>query len=107
MTSSPLLDSIEQAGHATKVAERILEQLRQPFSVYEPQAGDGVQPHTVHISASIGIAGGEATYERAEALLHDADIAMYRAKAKGTGHFETFQTAGQGAEEPANESTLR
>lgn len=104
-----LLDNLEEAGHAAKVAERILEQLRQPFSVDEPQAGGGVQRHTVHISASIGIAGGEATYERAEALLHDADIAMYGAKAKGTGHFEIFQPAGLGraAEVPATENTLR
>lgn len=102
-----LLDNLEEAGHASKVAERILEQLRKPFSLQEPQTADGVQPHTVHISASIGIAGGEASYERAEALLHDADIAMYRAKAKGIGHFEIFAPAGQGAEEPANESTLR
>ncbi|MFZ3210398.1 MAG: GGDEF domain-containing protein [Terriglobales bacterium] len=83
-----LLDNLEQAGHAAKVAERILEQLRQPFSVQEPQAGDDVQHHTVHVSASIGFAGGEVTYERAEALLHDADMAMYRAKARGTGQFE-------------------
>jgi len=28
--------------------------------------------------------------------LHDADMAMYRAKAKGTGHFEIFARAGHG-----------
>jgi len=68
-----------------------------------------VQHHTVHVSASIGIAGGEATYERAEALLHDADMAMYRAKSKGTGHFEVFQPAGQecAAENLATENSLR
>jgi len=90
-----LLDNLEQAGHAAKVAERILEQLRQPFSVDELPTGGGVQRHTAHVSASIGIAGGEATYETAEALLHDADMAMYRAKARGTGHFEIFQRAVQ------------
>jgi diguanylate cyclase (GGDEF)-like protein len=104
-----LLDNIEQPGHAARVAERILEQLRQPFSVHEPQAGGGVQRHIVEVSASIGIAGGEATYEGAEALLHDADMAMYRAKAKGIGHFEIFQPAGQGpaAVELTIDSALR
>ena len=101
-----LLDHLEQAEHAAKVAERILEQLRQPFSVQEPGAGDGVQHHTAHLSASIGIAGGEATYERAEALLHDADMAMYRAKAKGTGQFEIFQPAGA-AGDVATENSFR
>lgn len=68
-----------------------------------------MEHHAVDVSASIGIAGGEATYETAEALLHDADLAMYRAKAKGTGHFEIFVPAGQefAAEELATENSLR
>lgn len=104
-----LLDNLEAAGNAGRVAERIIKQLRQPFSVDEPQAGGRVAHHAVDVSASIGIAGGEATYETAEALLHDADMAMYRAKAKGTGHFEVFAPAGQecAAEDLATENSLR
>ncbi len=68
-----------------------------------------MEHHAVDVSASIGIAGGEAAYETAEALLHDADLAMYRAKVKGTGHFEIFQPVRQecAAEELATENSLR
>lgn len=59
-----------------------------------PVATGGVQRHAVQISASIGIAGGEALYQRAEQLLHDADAAMYRAKSRGTGCFEIFDPTG-------------
>jgi len=80
-----LLDSVEEAGQAARVAQRILDQFLQPFDVEEPQAGGSVRRHFLHVSASIGIAGGENLYQRAEELLHDADMAMYRAKSNGTG----------------------
>jgi EAL domain-containing protein (putative c-di-GMP-specific phosphodiesterase class I) len=41
-------------------------------------------------SASVGIALGNARYRKAEELLRDADVAMYRAKAHGRQRFEIF-----------------
>jgi GGDEF domain-containing protein len=46
--------------------------------------------HEVFAAASIGILLGTKGYERPEELLHDADIAMYRAKAQGKGCYEVF-----------------
>ncbi|MEZ5307355.1 MAG: bifunctional diguanylate cyclase/phosphodiesterase [Pyrinomonadaceae bacterium] len=53
-------------------AEMIRNKLIVPFTLDERQ---------VFTSVSIGIAIGDATYEFAEDLLRDADIAMYQAKA--------------------------
>lgn len=55
-----------------------------------------VRDTEVVISASIGIAHapGDCTPEvTAEALLRDADTAMYRSKAEGPGHATTFDTS--------------
>ena len=41
----------------------------------------GRSDHEVYTTASIGIAASAPGYERAEDILRDADIAMYRAKA--------------------------
>lgn len=90
-----LLDQVEHAEQAARVAQRILDQLRQPFCVGEPQAGGEVESRTVQISASIGIAGANVLYERAEELLHDADMAMYRAKSKDGGGFAIFDRSPQ------------
>ncbi|MGC2323210.1 MAG: diguanylate cyclase, partial [Terriglobales bacterium] len=63
--------------------------------VAEPQAGGALEPHIVHVTASIGIAGGDVIYEHGEELLHDADMAMYRAKSEGTGGFAVFEPSPQ------------
>jgi len=84
-----LLDQVGQAEHAGRVAQRILEQFRQPFYVVE-QAQGAAEPHIVHISASIGIASLDTFYDLAEQVLHDADMAMYQAKSNGTGGFAIF-----------------
>jgi len=67
----------ERMGHerdAIALAERLMEALRAPFHV----AGQELQ-----ISASIGITFGSLGYHGAEAVLRDADTAMYKAKAGG------------------------
>ncbi|MBV9773590.1 MAG: EAL domain-containing protein [Gemmatimonadetes bacterium] len=75
-----LLESVADAGEATRVAERILEELGQPF------APGGYEVFT---SASIGIAMGGDGHRAAE-LVRDADTAMYRAKAEGKGRVALF-----------------
>ena len=88
-----LLENVEEQGHAARVAQRILDRFSEPFSVEEPPAGGEVRQHLVHISASIGIAGSQRSYKRAEEVLRDADTAMYRAKSRGIGGFAIFDPA--------------
>ncbi len=79
-----LLDGIEVAGDAIKVANRIHSSLALPFNL------DG---HELFIAASIGITLGEPEYQRPEDLLRDADTALYRAKAAGRSRSEVFDSA--------------
>jgi diguanylate cyclase (GGDEF)-like protein/PAS domain S-box-containing protein len=76
-----LLEGVQNEDDATYVAERIGLELRSPFNL---------GGHEVFAAASIGILLGTKGYERPEELLHDADIAMYRAKAQGKGCYEVF-----------------
>jgi diguanylate cyclase (GGDEF)-like protein/PAS domain S-box-containing protein len=76
-----LLDEIADVGGAVDVAERIQHQVGLPFSIGGRE---------VTLSASIGIVVGEAGYRRADDILRDADIAMYRAKARGRARHEIF-----------------
>ncbi len=64
-----------------KLAGRIHRELAVPFDV------DG---HEVLATVSIGVAEVSGTYERAEDLLRDADIAMYQAKAEGRAGHKVF-----------------
>ncbi|HEX8363156.1 MAG TPA: EAL domain-containing protein, partial [Longimicrobium sp.] len=76
-----LLDGITDLNDATRVADRIQEAVSQPF----PLAG-----HEVFTSASIGIVLSTNGYDEPEELLRDADLAMYRAKARGKARYEIF-----------------
>jgi diguanylate cyclase (GGDEF)-like protein len=70
------------------IAERLLEALKQPFSL------DGADTK-LSVAASIGIATGDRA--AAEDLLRDADIAMYRAKWEGKNRYVVFETGMQDA----------
>jgi diguanylate cyclase (GGDEF)-like protein/PAS domain S-box-containing protein len=85
---SVLLDGLADVSEATALADRIHASLAAPF-VLETQ--DTV--HDISTSASIGIAWSLTGYDEADALLRDADIAMYRAKSKGPGQYEVFDRA--------------
>jgi diguanylate cyclase (GGDEF)-like protein len=63
------------------IAERLQRALTEPFRL---------GGHELFGSASIGIVVGGAQYRSVDALLRDADIAMYRAKATGRGGYELF-----------------
>jgi diguanylate cyclase (GGDEF)-like protein/PAS domain S-box-containing protein len=79
-----LLDGIQDASDTIRVAERIEQALATPFELEEQQ---------IFTSASIGIALSATTYDQPEALLRNADIAMYRAKNQGAGRYEIFNPA--------------
>src|SRR5207245_8555437 len=76
------LDDVRGSTDAVRVAGRVHEVMREPFEV----GGQGVQA-----SASIGVAVGSAQYQKAEDVLRDADVAMYRAKALGKARTAVFQ----------------
>ncbi|KFN52073.1 hypothetical protein N790_12975, partial [Arenimonas malthae CC-JY-1] len=66
---------------ACKVAARIQKALQAPMQV----GGRELQA-----SASIGIALGDRRHANTDAVLHDADVALYRAKAAGRQRFVLF-----------------
>lgn len=76
-----LIDDAPQLRGVISVAERILRALALPI------AHEG-REHIVHGSVGIAFSSIDST---AEALLRDADIAMYRAKAAGKGRLEIFE----------------
>src|SRR3954452_17007594 len=69
------------AARAVLIAERILDALREPFLVSGGAAT---------IRGSIGIAVSRQPRDGAEALVRDADVAMYEAKNNGKGGFAVF-----------------
>jgi diguanylate cyclase (GGDEF)-like protein len=76
-----LIENISDASEATGIAERITAELSRPFIVSDEE---------VFTSASIGIAVSATGYRSADAVLRDADTAMYRAKERGKGRYEIF-----------------
>jgi len=77
------LDDVRGSADAVRVADRVHEVMREPFDLGEAQR--------VQSSASIGVAVGSAQYQKAEDVLRDADVAMYRAKALGKARTAVFQ----------------
>ncbi|MEA3185581.1 MAG: hypothetical protein QOJ74_2058, partial [Ilumatobacteraceae bacterium] len=77
-----MLVSGVDASAGASVAERVLASIRQPIGL----PGGRV----VHSNVSIGIAHSSSE-SSVEALLRDADIAMYLAKRSGKGHHEVFR----------------
>lgn len=76
-----LLDGIDTAAEAEAIADRIHHVIEQPFTI----AG-----RDVFATMSIGIALSDRRYTRAEDLLRDADIAMYRSKEAGLARSAIF-----------------
>jgi diguanylate cyclase (GGDEF)-like protein/PAS domain S-box-containing protein len=77
---------------AMALSERLIAEISKPIGIRE---GADV----VRIGASIGIAEAPRNGTDIEQLLHCADMAMYRAKSRGTGRFCFY--------EPAMETDLR
>jgi diguanylate cyclase (GGDEF)-like protein len=82
-----VIDSIGVNALPKLVAERILDVLRQPFELPAPATAPAI------LTASIGIATGLPA--NAEALLLDADLALFKAKALGKNGYALFESAMQ------------
>lgn len=76
-----LLEPIASLRDAIQVVERIQADMKLPIRLGE---------HTVFTSASIGIALSNPHYASGEAILRDADNAMYCAKGQGPSCYEIF-----------------
>jgi diguanylate cyclase (GGDEF)-like protein len=83
-----VLEDLEGPAPVAEVADRVVDALREPFVL------DGTVMR-IHASAGIVIATGVA--ENADVLLSRADVAMYRAKARGKGCWELFEPGMQAA----------
>jgi diguanylate cyclase len=77
-----LLEDVEDAQGAVRVAERILEELRTPITLGELER---------IVGASIGIALGSGAHDRPSDLLRRADLALYRAKRRGKAVYKVFE----------------
>ncbi len=76
--------SIESPNEICRMARRIVLAISEPFEL---------SSHSVDIGASIGIAVSPEHGTSVEALMRAADIAMYRAKARGGGQHCLFDAA--------------
>ncbi len=75
-----LLDEVRDEDSALDTARRIAESIR------DVNAHDGTD-----VSMSIGMAVSNASADHADALIRDADMAMYRAKSGGRDRVEVFR----------------
>lgn len=76
-----LCTDMQSSADVMVVAERLLATLAEPFLI------DGV---TARVSASIGVTVFDGPGTEPDALLEQADIAMYRAKQRGRDRIEVF-----------------
>jgi diguanylate cyclase (GGDEF)-like protein len=82
-----ILNGIETASDAAKVARKVIDTLSRPIVL---------NGHEVVVTGSIGISLFPNDGRERNALLSNADVAMYRAKEQGRNHFQ-FYTEGMNA----------
>src|SRR5882672_4923544 len=76
-----ILSELAKPGDAGRVAQKFIEAFKQPFDL------DGKE---TYVSASVGITLYPADSDSAEALVMNADAAMYRAKEQGRNNYQYF-----------------
>lgn len=76
-----LIEEFDKNSQVIEIAERLLGEAHLPVIIEKTE---------VCVSASIGIVLTTASYSKTEAILRDADIAMYRAKELGKARFQIF-----------------
>lgn len=79
-----LLQDLDHAQDAARVARRVLHALTRPFAIAERE---------IFVGGSIGIAVWPDDGKNSEALLRSADVAMYHAKSRGGNGYEFFNAA--------------
>ncbi|HEX2270834.1 MAG TPA: EAL domain-containing protein [Pyrinomonadaceae bacterium] len=76
-----LISGMSDSTDAVRVAQRIQDELSQPFVL---------DKNSTFATASIGIALSSSGYDKPDDILRDADTAMYRAKENGKARYELF-----------------
>jgi diguanylate cyclase (GGDEF)-like protein len=79
-----LVEDLSDVSEVTAIAERVVLALRAPIAL------DGRE---VFVTASLGIALSSPPHTTADALLRNADLAMYRAKAGGKCRWEVYDVS--------------
>ena len=77
-----LLDDLEHAEDAERIAQKILTVLTAPYLI---------DRHELHITVSIGISIFPNDGRDAETLIKNADTAMYQAKEDGRNDYQFFE----------------
>jgi len=77
-----LCEDLAGPSDAAATARRVLDALLRSFVLAEGE---------VFVEASIGVALASGVGDRPDALVHQADVAMYRAKESGRGRFEIYE----------------
>jgi diguanylate cyclase (GGDEF)-like protein len=84
-----LLRHVADRGELSDVAQRIIDAIAAPIAVGS---------ETADVGASVGIAIAAGPDDDPDALVRNADAAMYRAKEHGRGRYEFFRPDGQRVE---------
>jgi diguanylate cyclase (GGDEF)-like protein len=79
-----LLEDLQDATEAARIAEQIMACLQAPVSIDDRE---------IVVTASIGIALSGPKHDKADELLREADLAMYRAKEMGKARYQLFEPA--------------
>ncbi len=77
-----LLEDLGSEAEASLIVERLLASLGQRFLLEERE---------LIVTASAGVVIGDGTHLGPEECVREADVAMYRAKARGGGCYEVFR----------------
>ena len=80
-----LMQHVADRGELHDVAQRILDAIASPIQI----GGE-----TAEVGASVGIATASGPDDDPDALVRNADAAMYRAKEHGRGRYEFFRPDG-------------
>jgi diguanylate cyclase (GGDEF)-like protein len=76
-----LCEEIAEAGDAIAIADRIIAAVAKPFQLEDAEA---------YLSTSVGIVLATSAADQPEALVRDADAAMYQAKQRGKARWVLF-----------------
>jgi predicted signal transduction protein with EAL and GGDEF domain len=79
-----VLEGTRGADDVATVTQRLLSELAQPYAI---------GPHTVQSGVSIGVVTSTHAADTADAVLRDADTAMYEAKRAGRGRCVVFDSS--------------
>ena len=79
-----LQTSINYESEVVDLVERLLPMLARPYRI---------EPHELHLTASIGIAISQEDTLQPQTLIQQADMAMYKAKQQGRNAYEWYMHA--------------